>query len=254
MAFDEDLRRLTGARVIGSCWVCPKPNQKGYGYLQYKGRQWRAHRLAFSLYWNVDLPDWLFVCHNCPGGDNKACCNPEHMLISDAEGHAADTKSKGQLPTGDRHYSRLTPEKLARGERHGSKTHPERVRKEDKHPLAKLTLEQVVEIRRLYSEGCSSPVLAGKYGVDRTQIWHIVTGKHWKTNEPVPGGQRHSNSKFTQGEVDEIRRRASAGETHVSLAREYGVARPTISNVVSGKVWKPSSQMGVGNPLVPERR
>ncbi len=50
-------------------------------------------------------------------------------------------------------------------------------------------------------------------------------------------GARHHKARLTAREVREIRRRASKGETHKSLAIEFGVTRPTITAAVAGRNW-----------------
>lgn len=51
-------------------------------------------------------------------------------------------------------------------------------------------------------------------------------------------GSRSGTSKLTEAQVVDIRRRAAAGELHRVLATEYGVSRPTITQIVSGRTWR----------------
>ena len=46
-------------------------------------------------------------------------------------------------------------------------------------PWAKLTEEQVIEIRSRYAQGWSRVALAAEYNVARMTIWEIVNGKTW---------------------------------------------------------------------------
>jgi HNH endonuclease len=50
-------------------------------------------------------------------------------------------------------------------------------------------------------------------------------------------GEAHGMAKLTSNAVDDIRRRAAAGATQASLAREYGVHQSAISNVVTRRNW-----------------
>jgi len=52
--------------------------------------------------------------------------------------------------------------------------------------------------------------------------------------------RRGANSKLNYDKAAEIRRRFAAGETGVSLAREFGVRPSTISFVVTGQTWNTS--------------
>lgn len=51
------------------------------------------------------------------------------------------------------------------------------------------------------------------------------------------GGERNGNAKLTANQVESIRRRRSAGEKRVALAREFGVTPEMIYLIVSGKNW-----------------
>jgi hypothetical protein len=54
-----------------------------------------------------------------------------------------------------------------------------------------------------------------------------------------PYGEAKTLAKLTDAAVQEIRRRYEAGEgSQAGLAREYGVCRGTIENVVTGKTWR----------------
>lgn len=49
-------------------------------------------------------------------------------------------------------------------------------------------------------------------------------------------GESHPNSKLSKAQVEEIRSRWP-GESQVSLAREYGVVKQTIWEIVHGHIW-----------------
>jgi hypothetical protein len=51
-------------------------------------------------------------------------------------------------------------------------------------------------------------------------------------------GSDRYNAKLDEDKVREIRRRAAAGESHAALAKEFGCARPGVSRIVAGKIWK----------------
>jgi ribosome-binding protein aMBF1 (putative translation factor) len=48
------------------------------------------------------------------------------------------------------------------------------------HKMAKLTEDQVIEIRRLRFEGMTHKALAARFRVSKTLIHHIVNGHYWK--------------------------------------------------------------------------
>jgi hypothetical protein len=67
---------------------------------------------------------------------------------------------------------------VARGDRHGLSIHPERRARRERHGSAKLTDEQVREIRARYAAR-EAPItrLAAEYRVGTSQVWRIVTGE-----------------------------------------------------------------------------
>lgn len=44
---------------------------------------------------------------------------------------------------------------------------------------SKLTEEQVRKMRALHADGERPSVLARRYGIDRTNVWHILTRRTW---------------------------------------------------------------------------
>jgi hypothetical protein len=50
-------------------------------------------------------------------------------------------------------------------------------------------------------------------------------------------GERAGSAKLTAAAVADIRRQAALGQTISSLAREYGVARSSVRNVVEARTW-----------------
>lgn len=60
-----------------------------------------------------------------------------------------------------------------------------------------------------------------------------------KGRHRVHSGETHGNAKMTWAQVREIRRLYATGDwTHQALADRYGVARRTISHIISGNRWK----------------
>ncbi len=96
----------------------------------------KAHRAAWMLY-KGDIPQGKRVLHRC---DVPSCVNPEHLFLGTLKDNSRDSILKGR------------------------------------NPRAKLTLEQVREIR-LSPE--TSFVLAEQYGVCRQKISKIKQNKAW---------------------------------------------------------------------------
>ena len=136
------------ARVdcTGECWLWTGPKSLGYGIVWMKYArvgliQMRAHRVAYNLFIGP-IPDGLWVLHKC---DNPPCVRPEHLFLGTPAENTADSIRKGR-----------------RG--HG----------------AKLTPDQVREIRRADKRGIRRSIIAEKYGVCKGTISAIAQRRRWR--------------------------------------------------------------------------
>lgn len=68
----------------------------GYGAFNVGGRIEKAHRIAWCLAGNEITPEKPCVLHNCPGGDNPACCNPRHLWVGTRTENQRDMATKGR--------------------------------------------------------------------------------------------------------------------------------------------------------------
>ena len=144
-------------------------NGRGYGVLQVRGRQLRAHRRAWELSYGA-IPEGLFVCHKC---DNPPCCDLDHLWLGTHQENMADRNAKGRQA---RHFGARNPMRL----------HPELVRRGAKNPRAKLSEEQILAIRSVFAEP-NPPTykLAGKaFGVGHQTIWRVVHGHRYAVVAP----------------------------------------------------------------------
>lgn len=131
----------------GACWEWKLGRTSGgYGKVKRNGRTLIAHRVASELA-NGESPGELQVCHRC---DNRLCCNPGHLFLGTALDNNRDKAAKGRQ---------------ARGETNGN---------------AKLSTEQVREIRRRRSAGEKIVPLALEFGVAHTQISNLCRGQNWR--------------------------------------------------------------------------
>jgi len=140
---------------LGPCWVWKAArNKKGYGYFGVNGKTQYAHRVAWMIA-NGSIPadsshhGTMQVLHKCDGGD-KGCVRPDHLHLGNHPLNMAEMVERERQP---------------RGENHGN---------------AKLTKPLAIEIRVKYAAGgVLQRALAAEYGVDRTTISRVVSGKLW---------------------------------------------------------------------------
>lgn len=117
---------------------------------------------------------------------------------------------------------------------HKMKSH---VKKELLKHRAKLTLQQVKNINRLYATGdYTQTELSKLFEVSLTQVHKIVHGKRWNgdKNNDTP----LFKSRISKEQVIEIRDKYDSGQyTQASLAREYKLSAAQIHRIVKRKGW-----------------
>lgn len=103
---------------------------------------------------NGPIPAGMKICHTC---DNPPCVNPAHLFVGTDADNMADMARKGRA-------SKNLTKVYTRG---------------NEHHNAKLTDEQVGELRREYEAGGTSQSrLAVKFGVSQALVSKIVRGMH----------------------------------------------------------------------------
>lgn len=121
---------------------------KGYGRVAVSDTTRGAHCIAYEV-WVGAIPDGLLVRHSC---DNPPCINPEHLSVGTSQDNSNDMveRQRQNSVVGEAHYA------------------------------AKLTADTVREIRKLYMEGWTQPMLAERFGTTSKNMHMIVHNKTWK--------------------------------------------------------------------------
>lgn len=128
----------------GHCLIWTGRDRVGpYGSVYFGGRRWLVHRLAYHLAVAPVQTGIGVVRHRC---DTPLCFEPECLVMGTTRDNIDDKVAK-------------------RRHRFGSA-----------HPMAKLTDQQVEEIRHLNREGAMQKDLAQKFNVSTTQISRLVRG------------------------------------------------------------------------------
>lgn len=85
-------------RKTDSCWLWTAAvNERGYGRFQHNGQLHYPHRLALEAKLGRSLSAGMQACHNCPGGDNPACVNPDHLWEGTNRNNSEDALRKGRI-------------------------------------------------------------------------------------------------------------------------------------------------------------
>ena len=132
-------------------WTAAVRNPKeGYGAFWLDGRHQPANRVAL-LFSGVDVPSGMVACHRC---DNPGCCNPAHLFPGTPKANNDDKVAKRRHAAGD------------------------------SHGMAKLTQQQVAEIRAHRPPGVKRLApgiperLAERYGVTKQYISELFK-RNW---------------------------------------------------------------------------
>lgn len=162
------------------CWLWTgKPTSDGYGCLKINDQAIRAHSYSYMLH-KGEIPEGLFVCHDCPGGDNPLCVNPDHLFLGTAQDNMTDRDAKGRTATGDRNGSRLHPEKVFKGEDHPWRKGNEYHHQGEKNGRAKLNEDDVRLIREMWNTGqYTKSGLGRNFGVSDVLVHKIIHGQLW---------------------------------------------------------------------------
>lgn len=158
--WDRFWNHVRKGEAYSSCWEWTAALTKG-GYGQYTDNK-LAHRMSYE-YFHGSIPEGMFICHRC---DNRRCVNPHHLFAGTPAENMRDRNRKGRQ---------------AKGEQHGAHTKPHRcIKKGESNGMAKLSSDQVVDIRQDYTRGATVAELARKYTVGWTAINNIVKRKSWR--------------------------------------------------------------------------
>lgn len=161
MALRPDLAEMNRARAKPLFERCiPEPNT---GCWLWEGSVWRggygsvwnghggvigAHRRAWEIA-KGPIPAGMLVLHKC---DVPLCINPDHLFLGAQVDNMADMTVKGRAPD-------------TAGERNGR---------------AKLSVENVIDVRARHARGETASALARDFGVTRTAISDVVSKKRWR--------------------------------------------------------------------------
>ena len=127
----------------GGCWVwMGTTTVRGYGQIEHKTKKLYAHRASYEAFVG-EIPQGMYVCHTC---DNVSCVNPNHLFLGTQKQNLQDMARKGRSTRGE------------------------------KNPGAKLTEEQVNQIRTM--DGTCS-FISKIFNVSSSAISAIKRKERW---------------------------------------------------------------------------
>jgi hypothetical protein len=126
-------------------WIGCK-DKLGHARFKIDGKWRSAHRVAYQLFTGKTELEKL-VIRTC---GNYLCVNPEHLTEGTQKESAEYRKSAGVVPTGVKHWN------------------------------AKLTDEDITEIRKRLKRGERQCRVMLDYGIGDSQISRIANKVHWK--------------------------------------------------------------------------
>lgn len=140
-------------RSPDECWPwIGYMDRDGYGKIRINFKThpstiWGAHRVAYLIH-HGEIRNDLFCCHVC---DQPSCCNWRHLFMGTNQENIRDASMKGRMANGARHVR------------------------------AKLSSDQIIEMRMRYGEGSiSTRKLASEFGIGKTEAHRIISHTAWR--------------------------------------------------------------------------
>jgi hypothetical protein len=246
---------------------------QGYGYVRVAKKKIYAHRYACAQHGQPTGTRWQ-AAHSC---GNRLCINPNHLRWATPQENVDDTKRMGRTRKGEDHpfaelskcdvleirelyasgalFQREIAQRfgisdehvsaITRGSLWASEGGPRVVHEsQDWSPKgedvaqAKLTKEQVAEMRRLYNNDEATQIeLAYRFGLTMAATNRILTGKSYVDGfDPIALSKRthayRTPRTFTKEQIQDICKRYEDGETQGEIAKSFDMQSASIGRVL----------------------
>ena len=172
-----------------------------YGSFSVLGHTIKAHRMAWILVNNRDIPKGLCICHKC---DNPTCVNPEHLFLGTFKDNNRDMINKGRNINGN----------------------------------AKLKEQDICKIYTLYDKGFRTETIAKRFKISISSCQRIVSGTQWIKVFKKHKRTYKSPDYFKRHQVFRIYKLCSMGLTNVEVGKLFDVTSSAISSIKLGHKYK----------------
>jgi len=141
-----DLKFFSKIKSSKTCWEwLGGKNSQGYGYINVRGKMVSAHRYMYQLTKGL-IKKGNHVRHSC---HNQPCVNPAHLSQGTPTENSQDSVRDKQMFQGIN------------------------------NPAAKLSEDQVREIRKRRLAGENGYDLAREFAIHNCAVYEIASGKRW---------------------------------------------------------------------------
>lgn len=149
IATKEKHKRLFFEKIekTETCWNWKgAKSDRGYGSFRHEGKYWmRANRVSYILH-KGEIPDGMLVCHSC---DNPECVNPDHLHLGSPKDNMDEMAQRGR----------------AKRQPKGENAHN-----------AKLSDNQVAEIREMRKQKIVAKQIAAKFNISTCYVYELEAG------------------------------------------------------------------------------
>lgn len=134
---------------VTGCWEWSgSRTSRGYGRFKIPtGKIMLAHRASYMVH-KGEIPSGLYICHHC---DNPCCINPDHLFAGTNADNMADCARKGRS-AGLRNIGQVNGRSVI----------------------------SEIDAKVIAKSAEPHKVLAQRYGVSRSTITHLKTGRTWR--------------------------------------------------------------------------
>ena len=149
-----EMRFWVNVKKSDGCWlwIGRHRTDKGYGRIHFGSRYVMATRFLWETILGRHIPEDYQMLHRC---DVPACVNPDHLFVGTRSDNMRDSVSKGRFNSKPRGLKGVS------------------------HWGARLSDEQVRQIRKMKSAGVSTTTIMAIYKMCRSNICDIVAKRLW---------------------------------------------------------------------------